>query len=140
MNRKCLELFAATERLIETHIGWILMLFLLNYFTIVWQNLTMYRGTELPVLLLDGAFLLAAVGLYCLLLACIPWRRVRQVLFGVSFVLSAALAGLEVFAITTYQTLVGAGIITAILQTNPREAGEFLQMYSHPKKLSMVFW
>lgn len=129
LKHKLLELFAATERLIETHIGWIVLLFLLNYFTIVWQNLTMYQTTELPVLLLDGAFLLVGVGLYCLLLACIPWRRVRQALFGVTFVLSAALAGLEVFAITTYQTLVGAGIITAILQTNPREAGEFLQMY-----------
>ena len=117
------------EHLVETHIGWILLLFLLNYFTIVWQNLTMYQTTELPVLLLDGVFLLAGVGLYCLLLACIPWKRLRRALFAVSFVLSALLAGLEVFAITTYQTLVGAGIITAMLQTNPREAGEFLRMY-----------
>ena len=129
MKQKCLELFAGAEFLIERHIGWIVLLFLMNYFTIVWQNLTMYQTTELPVLLLDGAFLLVGVGLFCLVLACIPHRRVRQALFGVSFVLSAALAGLEVFAITTYQTLVGAGIITALLQTNPREAGEFLQMY-----------
>ena len=111
LKQKLLQLLAATERLVETHIGWIVLLFVLNYFTIVWQNLTMYQDTELPVLFLDGMFLLAGVALYCLLLSCIPWRRVRQVLLGISFVLSAALAGLEVFAITTYQTLVGAGII-----------------------------
>ena len=129
LKQKILQLLAATELLIETHIGWIVLLFVLNYFTIVWQNLTMYRDTELAVLFLDGMFLLAGTALFCLLVACIPWRRGRQVVFGVTFVCSAALAGLEVFAITTYQTLVGAGIITAILQTNPREAGEFLEMY-----------
>ena len=129
LKQKLLLLAAGAERLIETHSGWILLLFFTNYFTIVWQNLTMYHETELWVLFLDGVFLFGGVSLYVLLLACLPWRPLQRVLLWLSFGLSAALAGLEAFAILTYQTLVGAGIITAMLQTNPQEAGEFLQMY-----------
>lgn len=129
MKKYLLALWGGAERLLETHIGWVLVLFVLNYFTIVWQNVTTYHEAELPVLLIDGVFLFAGTGVYVLLLCCIPWRWLRRLLLWTSFLLSAALAGLEVFAITTYSTLVGAGIITAILQTNPREAGEFIEMY-----------
>jgi glucan phosphoethanolaminetransferase (alkaline phosphatase superfamily) len=129
LKKYLLALWGGAERLFETHIGWVLVLFVLNYFTIVWQNVTTYHEAELPVLLIDGVFLFAGTGVYVLLLCCIPWRWLRRLLLWTSFLLSAALAGLEVFAITTYSTLVGAGIITAILQTNPREAGEFIEMY-----------
>lgn len=129
MKKRALALFAAAEYLAERHIGWILLLYLTNYFTIVWQNYTQYHDTQLVVLFLDGIFLFFGVCIYVILLACIPWRMVRTALLSLSAVLSASLAGLEIFAITTYQALVGAGIITAILQTNPQEAGEFLSMY-----------
>lgn len=129
MKKRALALFAAAEYLAERHIGWILLLYLTNYFTIVWQNYTQYHDTQLVVLFLDGIFLFFGVCIYVILLACIPWQMVRTALLSLSAVLSASLAGLEIFAITTYQALVGAGIITAILQTNPQEAGEFLSMY-----------
>lgn len=129
MKKKCLALLAAAEYLAETHIGWIALLFLMNYFTIVWQNLTQYQDTQLTVLFLDGVFLFFGVSVYVILLACLPWRLLRCGMLWLSVALSAVLTGLEIFAITTYQTLVGAGIITAILQTNPQEAGEFLSMY-----------
>ena len=129
MKKRVLSLLAAAEYLAETHIGWIILLFLMNYFTIVWQNLTQYQDTQIPVLLLDGVFLFFGACIYVVLLACVPCHRLRQLLLGLSVIVSAALAGLEIFAIMTYQTLVGAGIITAILQTNPQEAGEFLSMY-----------
>lgn len=36
---------------------------------------------------------------------------------------------MEFFSIVQYSSLIGAGIVTAVLQTNPREAGEFIRMY-----------
>lgn len=101
MKKRALALFAAAEYLAERHIGWILLLYLTNYFTIVWQNYTQYHDTQLVVLFLDGIFLFFGVCIYVILLACIPWRMVRTALLSLSAVLSASLAGLEIFAITT---------------------------------------
>ena len=59
----------------------------------------------------------------------IPVRRLRRLLFAASFFVSLLLGGVEFFSIVQYSSLIGAGIVTAVLQTNPREAGEFVRMY-----------
>ena len=120
---------ALARQTVEKNIGFILILFILNYFTIFWLNYHMYQFSQLPVVLLDGVFLFVSIVLYTILLGSIPVRRLRKGLFYLSFSLCAVLGVMEIFSIYNYQALVGAGIITALLQTNVHEAREFLEMY-----------
>lgn len=129
MKKGLLVIFGRIQQAAERNIGYILGLFLLNYFTIFWANYHGYGFTQLPVVLLDGVFLLAGTGLYVVVLAQVPFSRLRSALFLLSFSFCALLGGLEMFSIYNYRALIGAGIVTAVLQTNPKEAGEFLEMY-----------
>jgi len=124
-----LRLWARMQQAAESRPGLILSLFGLNFFTIAWQNIHMYKGGQLVVLGIDALFLLAAVTLVVTVLGSIPVRKVRKVLVALVLGGSAVLAALECFSIYHYDALVGAGIITAVLQTNGQEAGEFLRMY-----------
>lgn len=124
-----LHAFGRVQQAVERNIGLIFGLFFLNYFTILWMNIHMYELNQLEVVLLDGVFLLVGVGIYVALLDLVPIRALRRLLFAVSFFISVVLGGWELFSICNYQALVGAGVVTAVLQTNPSEAGEFLQMY-----------
>ncbi len=108
---------------------WGIPLFLLNFLPIAWLNIHMFQTTQLGVLGVDFLFVLAGSLLYGWLLDAVPWRRTRKVLIGLSFLVCGLLFGLEAFTIWVYQAPVGAGIVTAILQTNPHEAVEYLRMY-----------
>ncbi|SFH62450.1 protein of unknown function [Selenomonas ruminantium] len=124
-----LKLWARMQQVVESRSGLILSLFGLNFFTIAWQNIHMYKGSQLDVLGVDALFLLAAATLVVSVLGCVPLRKVRTMLAALLLGISAVLAALECFSIYHYEALVGAGIITAVLQTNRQEAGEFLRMY-----------
>ena len=124
-----LKLWARMQQAVESRSGLILSLFGLNFFTIAWQNIHMYKGSQLDVLGVDALFLLAAATLVVSVLGCVPLRKVRTMLAALLLGISAVLAALECFSIYHYEALVGAGIITAVLQTNGQEAGEFLRMY-----------
>lgn len=120
---------ALARQTVEKNMGFILILFILNYFTIFWSNYHMYQFSQLPVVLLDGVFLFVGIVVYTILLGWIPVRGLRRGLFYLSFILCAVLGIMEIFSIYNYKALVGAGIITALLQTNVHEAREFLEMY-----------
>ena len=124
-----LRLWGKGQRYVEKELGLILALFLLNWFTICYLNLQHYKDQQLGVLLVDGIFVLAGAALYVGLLGLIPARHVRRVLAGLSFFVAALLGGLECFALWNYRAQIGAGIITAVMQTNPQEAGEFFARY-----------
>lgn len=124
-----LRLWARMQQAVESGTGLIIGLFGLNFFTIAWQNIHLYKGGQLDVLGVDALFLLAAVTLLVALLGSIPVQKVRRGLAVLVLGVSAMLAALECFSIYHYDALVGAGIITAVLQTNGQEAGEFLRMY-----------
>lgn len=124
-----LKVWARMQQIVELQPGLILGLFGLNFFTIAWQNIHMYKAQQLTVLAVDAIFLLTGVMLFVMGIGMLPYPRLRQVFVRVSLVVSVLLGALECFSIYNYQTLVGAGIITALLQTNFHEAGEFLRMY-----------
>lgn len=117
------------QQITEAKPGLILSLFGLNFFTIVWQNIHWYQAGQLAVLAADAVFLLAGTALLVIGVGFVPGRRMRKGLYGLMLGVSAALGALECFSLYRYETLVGAGIITAILQTNAQEAAEFLRMY-----------
>ena len=124
-----LKVWARMQQAAELYPGIILGIFGLNFFTIAWQNIHMYKAQQLPVLAIDAVFLLAGVMLLVMGIGLIPYQKLRQGILQIIVVVSAILGALECFSIYNYQTLVGAGIITALLQTNFHEAGEFLRMY-----------
>ncbi|MBQ7478505.1 MAG: transmembrane sulphatase, partial [Selenomonadaceae bacterium] len=128
-KKSLLRSFGRVQQAVERNIGMIFGLFFLNYFTILWTNIHMYRMDQLAVVLIDGVFLLVGTGMYVVLLDLVPVNALRRFLFAASFFISGVLGGLELFSICNYQALVGAGIVTAVLQTNPAEAGEFLGRY-----------
>lgn len=126
LKRFLLRAWARGTHIAEHEAGLLAVLYVLNLAPIAWLNIHMYKGEQLGVLAADAVFLLGGVLLYILVLGFIP---VRRFLFAASFFLSLLLGGLEFFSIVQYSSLIGAGIVTAVLQTNPREAGEFLRMY-----------
>lgn len=129
LKRFLLRAWARGTHIAEHEAGLLAVLYVLNLAPIAWLNIHMYKGEQLDVLAADAVFLLGGVLLYILVLGFIPVRRLRRFLFAASFFLSLLLGGLEFFSIVQYSSLIGAGIVTAVLQTNPREAGEFLRMY-----------
>lgn len=129
LKRFLLRAWARGTHIAEHEAGLLAVLYVLNLAPIAWLNIHMYKGEQLGVLAADAVFLLGGVLLYILVLGFIPVRRMRRFLFAASFFLSLLLGGLEFFSIVQYSSLIGAGIVTAVLQTNPREAGEFLRMY-----------
>lgn len=130
-----LRILARCTQTVEHAAFWLIALYVLNFISIAWLNLHQYGAAQMPVLVTDAVFLFGATLLYVLLLGFVPIRRVRRALFFGSFCISALLAVLELFAIGQYETLIGAGIITAMLQTNPNEAKEFLSMYASGRGL-----
>ena len=133
-----LKLWARVQRIVEYRFGRLLVLYALNFFTIAWQNIHMYQAQQLAVLGVDALFLLAGVTVFVILLGLVPGKRLQRLLFDAAVGISILLAALECFSIYNYQSLVGAGIVTALLQTNPHEAGEFLRMYVGVKGLVAV--
>ncbi|WP_295099564.1 phosphoethanolamine transferase [Selenomonas sp.] len=131
-----LKVWARMQQTVELCPGLILGLFCLNFFTIAWQNIHMYKTQQLTVLAIDAIFLLAGVMLLVIGIGMIPYQRLRQGLIRALLVVSVLLGALECFSIYNYQALVGAGIVTALLQTNFHEAGEFLRMYVGGKGLA----
>ena len=124
-----LKLWARVQQIAEQRPGLVFSLFVLNFFPIVWQNIHMYRWDQLGVLFVDAVFLLAGVMVFVLIVELLPYVWLRRLLAHTALMVSLLLSLLEWFSIYQYQTLVGAGIVTAVLQTNVHEAGEFLRMY-----------
>lgn len=129
IKRFFLHSWARMQQTAEAKPGLIFCLFGLNFFTIAWQNIHRYQTGQLAVLAVDAVFLLACSALLAIAIGFVPGCRWRRILYGLVLGLSAVLGVLECFSIVRYETLVGAGIITAILQTNAQESAEFLRMY-----------
>jgi heptose-I-phosphate ethanolaminephosphotransferase len=128
-KRFFLRTASKAQRSVERYIGFILGLFLFNYFTIFWSLYHTYQLEQIHILLLDGIFLFAGIVLYAILIDMLPFYRLRRFFVYLSFLLSGLLWGMEVFSIYNYGSLAGAGVLTAMLETNPQEAREFLLMY-----------
>ena len=129
LKRHLLWLVGKLQREAEQNFGLIGSLFLLNYFSIFWLNIHMYQWEQLGVVVMDGLFLFAMTGLYVSLLSLLPVRWLRSLLLVLSFAIPVLLGALDVFSIISYEALVGAGVVTAMMQTNSHEAVEFLIQY-----------
>ena len=71
-----LRLWAQMQHSVELGWGRLLVLFGLNFFTIAWQNIHMYKSEQLAVLGVDALFLLAGVTIFVILLDLVPGSAV----------------------------------------------------------------
>ena len=129
------RLWEAIEETFAEHTGFLFLLFFLNYFTMAWS--LALKG-ELLLLVSSG---LALFFCFVLLTAALrrllsdAWlSRVKTVMLFISFLMFV----MESFVMHTYKALIGAGIVNSVLETNRKEAVEFLQMYVTWRELAAV--
>lgn len=135
IKKASLRLWEAIEQTFAENTGFLFLLFFLNYFTMAWSQA------------LRGEYVfLASCGLalfFCFVLLTAALRhflsdtwfsRVKAVLLVGSFLLCVV----ESFVMYTYKALIGAGIVNSVLETNRKEAVEFLQMYVTWRELAAV--
>ncbi|MBB5336625.1 phosphoethanolamine transferase [Pectinatus brassicae] len=116
----------AWHNVLKNNMGFIIGLFLFNYFSIA---RSLWQIQEYKLMLLDGLFLLAVTLIISIILTAIPSGIIRKILSNSIFYICALLCLAEFFSFYNYNAPVGAGIITALLETNSEEASEFFQMY-----------
>ena len=116
----------ALQRAVGQHWGFILGVFFFNYMTIAWS---LWQTKEYLLMAVDGIFVLAVVALLAFVLALIPVRGLRRGCFAIIFGVSLILWCAELFSLYNYRARIGAGMINAVLETNPQEAREFIRMY-----------
>lgn len=117
------------ETVLARYLGLLLGIFLVNVLPVTYQVLHKYGTERLDLLRIDALFVLAGTVLAGFLFGAVfgpKWGgRLTKAAFFVC-ALSAAIVG---YSLYRYDVPFGAGIVTAILQTNAREALEFLSMY-----------
>ena len=130
-----LRLWEAIEQTFTEHTGFLFLLFFFNYFTMAWSLLLKQE------ILLTLGYGLALFFCFVLLMAVLRrflsgvWiSRVKTALLIVSVLMFV----MESFVMYTYEALIGAGIVNSVLETNRKEAVEFLQMYVTWRELGAV--
>ena len=130
-----LRLWNAIERVFVEHTGFLFLFFFCNYFTMACSLLL---KQEILLTLEYGLALFFCLVLFMVLLHrffSAKWLgRMKCVLLAVS----ALLLMVESFVLYTYKALIGAGIVNSVLETNRKEAVEFLQMYVTWRELAAV--
>ena len=132
-----LRLWGAIEQTFAEHTVFLFLLFFFNYFTMAWSLLLKHEfllTLECALALFFCIVLLTA--LFRRFLPPVWMERVKRVLLVISFIPLVA----ETFVIYTYKALIGAGIVNSVLETNRKEAVEFLQMYVPGGNWRQSYW
>ena len=130
-----LRLWEAIEETFVEHTGFLFLLFFFNYFTMTWSlalkgEVVFWASCGLALFF---CFVLLTVALRRVL-SDVWFSRVKMALLVVSFLLFVV----ESFVMHTYKALIGAGIVNSVLETNRKEAVEFLQMYVTWRELAVA--
>ncbi len=114
------------QKILRENLAFILDIFFFNFQPIAYSlfQANLYLG------LIAGCALWLSISIIaCGIINALPFKWLRSAsrafILGTSFLLWI----LEVFALFTYKAPIGAGIITAVLETNQQEAREFYHMY-----------
>ncbi len=131
-----LRLWEAVECTFNEHTGFLALFFFFNYCTTAWS-----------LFLLRELLLAAECGFalfFCILLLTALFRRLlsekwlgrlKVLLLLIAFPPFLA----EMFVMYTYKALIGAGIVNSVLETNRKEAAEFMQMYVTWREWAALF-
>ena len=135
VKKASLRLWEAIEETFAEYTGFLFLLFFFNYFTMAWSLLLKQEillAVECGLALFFCFVLLTAVLRRFLSEAWLS--RVKVALLAVSCLLFVV----ESFVMYTYKALIGAGIVNSVLETNRKEAVEFLQMYVTGRELALA--
>ena len=106
--------------------GFILVFFMMNYFTMGWS---LFNADKIDVMIAYGFTILLCSFFLTAILQCLhrPFliRLAKSLLLVICFVPFF----IESFVMYNYKALIGAGIVNSLLETNAKEATEFLAMY-----------
>ena len=135
IKKASLRLWEAIEETFVEHTGFLFLFFFFNYFTVAWS---LALKQEWLLMLEYGLALFLCLVLFTTLLRRFlrpVWlERVKTALLVISFLMLV----MESFVMYTYEALIGAGIVNSVLETNRKEAVEFLQMYVTWRELAAV--
>ena len=123
---KVLRMFGRLHGWFRRNAGFILLFFIINYITMAWS---LAEADKIEVMVGYGFTLFFATLILTALLRFLRYDlliRCTKILLIVVCIIPFFLEG---FVLYTYDALIGIGIINAILQTNLKEAKEFIYMY-----------
>jgi len=123
---KLLRFAGRTQRMFQKNARFIAAFFLLNYITMAWSLL---NADKIEVGIGYGFTLLLGSVCVTALLQLFYNPVLKRLAKTVLLLVSAVPFAIEFFAMYNYKALIGAGIVNSMLETNSREAVEFLNMY-----------
>lgn len=130
-----LKLWGRIQRCFTRNSGFILLFFILNYFTMAW-SLTHQHQFEL--LIESAAMLLLGTMIFSAVLEKLTPQKILPYVKKVILFLCFIPFVVELFVMYNYRALIGAGIINSLLETNFKESLEFLKMYIGVKELCAI--
>ncbi len=121
-----LKIVKYLQKIFDEHFKFIIALFLINSVTTAWSlfdedKADVAIGYIFTVFL--GAFLLTCI------IDLLPKRFIQKIIKTIILVPTGIVFISEFFTMYVYKALIGTGIINSALETNVREAKEFLNMY-----------
>ena len=126
IKMRVLRLVGRLQQIFRQNTWFILGIFIMNYFTMAWS---LINADKIEVMVGYGFTLFLASFCVAALLQLLRRPLLRR---GVKALLLAACFVpffIESFAMYNYKALIGVGIINSLLETNLKEAGEFISMY-----------
>ncbi len=132
---RVLRLVSRVQRIFRQNTWFILGLFLMNYFTMAWS---LINADKIEVMIGYGFTLFLASFCITALLQLI--RRPLLLLAAKTLLLLVCFVPffIETFAMYNYKALIGIGIVNSMLETNLKEAGEFISMYVGPQECILL--
>ena len=134
-KKAILRMVGRIQRCFSQNAGFILVLFLVNYFTMAWSLVTAER---IEVMVGYGFTLFLASFGVAALLQLLRRPRVIRLVKSVLLVACTVPFLIETFVMYNYKALIGVGIVNSILETNSKEALEFVKMYIGLKEWALL--
>ena len=128
-KKTILYLLARIRRFYQQNAAAVFCLTLCNGLTVSWSLFHNQQPQALEITFLYLLTLFLGSSLLIRLLQGLPLRRLASFLISLLVLGSLFFCFLEIFTIYQYKARIGAGILYALLQTNAKEAQEFIQMY-----------
>lgn len=135
IKNKVLHIFAHFKRVFANNAGFILSFFIINFFTEAWL---LVEEDKIEVMVGYGFTLFFATLLLAAGLNILPSKKLVYALKAILLAVCIIPFVVESFVMYNYKALIGIGIISSMLETNPKEAIEFLKMYVGAKEICGV--
>ena len=132
-NKKFLERMIKCFR---ENSGFIMLFFFINFATLAWSVI---HQRDFISCIEYGGTVFFFVSLFTLLCARIIPARLFEIAKKFAFAVCLIPFSVEIFLMLNYRALIGPGVVNATLETNTKEAVEFLKMYVTFREVIILF-